>query len=45
MNEEYITGKPRRTCPVLTGWAGSFTKIKELFLEQGVIYEENNERE
>ena len=21
---DYLAGKPRRTCPALTGWAGSF---------------------
>jgi hypothetical protein len=22
---DFISGKPRRACPVLTGWPGSFT--------------------
>jgi hypothetical protein len=26
IKRNYLAGKPRRACPVLTGWAGSFTK-------------------
>jgi hypothetical protein len=33
MNEKYIAGKPRRACPVLTGWAGSF--INRIRLQRG----------
>jgi len=24
IKRDYLAGKPRRACPVLTGWAGSF---------------------
>jgi hypothetical protein len=35
----YVLGKPRRACPVLTGWAGSFNLGEEkIDIQMGLWY-------